>query len=152
MRILRKDTDFLRNLGIVDYSLLFGRWPSVAKDQIPPPLGLESALSLLPRKAASKIKAVIDVVTHLQDDTENDEEDFHDGCDFIQGVESADGKWIYRMTIVDFLWNVTKLVPTVMRTAGKAILLPDQTITAEPETYRTAFLEMVEEYVEVSSE
>jgi hypothetical protein len=37
----------------------------------------------------------------------------------------------------------------MMRTAGKAVLMPDQTITTEPETYRTAFLEMVEEYIEV---
>lgn len=69
------------------------------------------------------------------------------GDDFTKGILSADGQWIYRMTIVDFLWNVNKLVPTVMRTAGK--ILPEQTITSGPTRYKKAFLEMVDEYVEI---
>lgn len=58
--------------------------------------------------------------------------------DFGKGVRSADGRWIYRICIVDFLWNVDQLRTKVMKTAGK--LLPEQTITTEPERYRKEFL------------
>ena len=32
-----------------------------------------------------------------------------DADQFIGGIKSADGKWIYRISIVDFMWNVNKL-------------------------------------------
>lgn len=30
---------------------------------------------------------------------------------FIGGIISAGGKWIYRISIVNFMWNVNKLHP-----------------------------------------
>ncbi|KAK6521626.1 hypothetical protein TWF506_001839 [Arthrobotrys conoides] len=69
---------------------------------------------------------------------------------WITGVTSANGKYIYRACIVDFLWNVNQLQAKITRTAGK--LLPEQTVTTEPGRYRREFLSMVEEYIVVSEE
>lgn len=66
---------------------------------------------------------------------------------FVSGVTSADGKWVYRMCIVDFLWNVKQLHPKIIQIAGVA--LPEQTVTTVPSRYREEFEKMVEEYVTV---
>jgi hypothetical protein len=109
---------------------------------------MQSLLSI--KKVMSKAKTILEAVKYKHDnEAEDDRETIETGANFIRGFDSADGQWIYRLTIVDFLWNVTKLVPTVMRTAGKAVSTPGQTIETEPETYRTAFIEILEEYVKV---
>ncbi|KAG8862836.1 hypothetical protein FRC20_011049 [Serendipita sp. 405] len=136
-RIIERDTSFLERKEVVDYSLLLGRFP--ASSSPPPPIGLGLAtVSDHVSHGLSRIKHILHVADPGQLPT---------GDDLARGVLSSDGKWIYRFSIVDFLWNVNKLVPTVMRTAGK--VLPDQTITTEPARYRKAFLEMIEEYVDV---
>ncbi|KAF3935653.1 hypothetical protein ABW19_dt0206173 [Dactylella cylindrospora] len=66
------------------------------------------------------------------------------------GIVSADGKFVYKACIVDFLWNVNQLQARIARTAGK--LLPEQTVTTEPGRYRREFLAMMEEYIEVPDE
>ncbi|KAF3919183.1 hypothetical protein AA313_de0207202 [Arthrobotrys entomopaga] len=66
---------------------------------------------------------------------------------WITGVTSADGKYVYRACIVDFLWNVNQLQAKITKTAG--MLLPEQTVTTEPGRYRREFLSMVDEYVDV---
>ena len=63
---------------------------------------------------------------------------------------SPDGRWVYRMALVDYLWNVEQLRPKIMQTAG--MLLPEQTVTTEPERYRDEFMKMMEEYVKVWEE
>jgi len=83
----------------------------------------------------NKAKTILEAVKHGQDnETEADRDCIETGADFIRAIESADGQWIYQLTIVDFFWNVTKLAPTVLRTAGKAVLRPEKTITTELET------------------
>jgi hypothetical protein len=140
-RIVERDTLFLEKLEIVDYSLLLGRFPS--SSNAAPPLGLESR-SLLPSAVTDLVNASgIREAAGL-----SNRKKVLTGHDFTKGILSADGQWIYRLSIVDFLWNVNKLVPTVMRTAGK--VLPEQTITTQPQRYRRAFLEMLEEYVQVT--
>lgn len=57
---------------------------------------------------------------------------------YMTGVRSGDGKWVYRMCIVDFLWNVKQLHPKVIQVAGAA--LPEQTVTTQPHRYRDEFL------------
>ena len=57
---------------------------------------------------------------------------------FITGVRSGDGKWIYKMCILDFFWNVTHLHPKIIQVAGMA--LPEQTVTTHPYRYRKEFL------------
>jgi hypothetical protein len=92
MNIMRKDTEFLQRLGIVDYSLLFGRWPSSLKDRIPFPLGLEDQAFFSPRKMMNKAKTILEAVKHGQDnETEADREGIEASADFIRGIESADG-------------------------------------------------------------
>ncbi|KAF3926060.1 hypothetical protein ABW20_dc0109036 [Dactylellina cionopaga] len=66
---------------------------------------------------------------------------------WITGVKSADGKYIYRACIVDFLWNVNQLQAKITRTAG--MLLPEQTVTTQPGRYRREFLAMVDEYIHI---
>ncbi|EWC48504.1 hypothetical protein DRE_07738 [Drechslerella stenobrocha 248] len=66
---------------------------------------------------------------------------------WVTGVTSADGEYVYRMCIVDFLWNVNQLQAKITRTAGK--MLPEQTVTTQPARYRREFLAMVEEYIDV---
>lgn len=156
LKVILKDTEFLQNLGVVDYSLLFGRFPASSKDALPVPLGFEHHVILADR-AASHTPSRLSTVLRPNEPSHRDERsnwdsdgDAPSGADFIGGVLSSDGEWIYRMTIVDFLWNVDKFVPVAMRTAGKAIHMPDQTITTQPQTYRDAFLKMIDEYVEVS--
>lgn len=106
MGLLERDTEFLKDMRTIDYSLLLGRYP----------VAMFSDKELLE-------------------------------TDFAKGVKSADGKWVYRMCLLDFLWNVDQLRPKVMKTAGK--ILPEQTITTEPEMYREAFLKMMDEYIVV---
>ena len=110
MQLMERDTGFLRDMRTIDYSLLLGRYPL---EMFHPP----------------------------RDDGERDPMVLPDegSRDFAQGVRSADGKWVYRMCLLDFLWNVEQLRPKVMHTAGK--LLPEQTVTTEPERYREEFLE-----------
>jgi hypothetical protein len=69
---------------------------------------------------------------------------------WVTGVTSADGKYVYKLCIVDFLWNVNQLQAKIARTAGK--LLPEQTVTTVPHRYRDEFMKMMEEYVVVPSD
>jgi len=82
--------------GIIDYSLLLGRYPVDIFGKVPQP---ES---------------------------------------FLTGVRSGDRKWVYKMRIVDFLWNVKQLHAKIIRAASTA--LPEQTITTQPHRYRDEFL------------
>lgn len=135
--IVERDTKFLESLDVVDYSFLLGRFPASSRPS--PTIGSTTLSSTIAdRVIPPGVKHTVQGFLANPSPT---------GDDFTNGILSADGQWIYRMTIVDFLWNVKKLVPTVMRTAGK--ILPDQTITSEPTKYRKAFLEMIDEYVEV---
>jgi hypothetical protein len=110
MQLLERDTAFLRDMRTIDYSLLLGRYP-VEMFHHTPREGMEKDPLVLPEEG---------------------------GSDFVGGVRSADGKWVYKMCLLDFLWNVEQLGPKVMKTAGK--LLPEQTVTTEPERYRDEFL------------
>ncbi|EPS37651.1 hypothetical protein H072_8676 [Dactylellina haptotyla CBS 200.50] len=66
------------------------------------------------------------------------------------GVTSANGKYVYRACIVDFLWNVNQLQAKITRTAG--MILPEQTVTTQPGRYRREFLSMMDEYIDVPDE
>ena len=54
-----------------------------------------------------------------------------DKSDFLKGVKSGDGKWVYRMCILDYLWNVDMLAAKLTKVAG--MIMPEQTVTTEPE-------------------
>ncbi|KAH6912708.1 phosphatidylinositol-4-phosphate 5-kinase-domain-containing protein [Coprinopsis sp. MPI-PUGE-AT-0042] len=105
--VLRRDTEFLDTMKVVDYSVLLGRWD---RTSYPYPLG-----------------------------PEEDQK-------WSEGVESKDGNWIYRITLVDFLWSQKGgLRPRVTRVAGKAI--PEQTISTEPDRYKDAVVGMCEKWI-----
>ena len=110
MQQIERDTAFLQDMKTIDYSLLLGRYPI---DMFHPPRqdgGERDPMALLAGGAA----------------------------DFVRGVRSADGKWVYKMALLDFFWNIEQLRPRIMKAAGQ--LLPEQTITTEPERYRKEFL------------
>ena len=110
MQQIERDTAFLQDMKTIDYSLLLGRYPV---DMFHPPRqgSGERDPMALPAGGAT---------------------------DFVRGVRSADGKWVYKMALLDFFWNIEQLMPRIMKAAGK--LLPEQSITTEPERYRKEFL------------
>lgn len=67
---------------------------------------------------------------------------------FPTGVVSSNGKWVYKMCIVDTLWNVNQLAAKLTKTIS--IMMPEQTITTQPARYREEFLAMMDRYVIVS--
>jgi len=122
MALLEKDTKFLEEMGTIDYSLLLGRYPIEMFEGEGGSLkwggeGTSNAGGAPPEER------------------------------FVKGVRSGDGKWVYRMCVLDWLWNVDQLRPKVMRTAGK--VLPEQTVTTEPGRYREEFVKMMDEYIHV---
>jgi len=69
---------------------------------------------------------------------------------FPTGLVSSDGKWVYKMCIVDTLWNVNQLAAKL--TKAVSIMMPEQTITTQPARYREEFLTMMDRYVVISDE
>ena len=113
MQQTERDTAFLQDMKTIDYSLLLGRYPV---DMFHPPHqdGGERDPMALPAEGTT---------------------------DFVRGIRSADGKWVYKMVLLDFFWNTEQLMAKVVKAAGK--LLPEQTVTTEPERYRKEFLRRV---------
>ena len=111
--ILETDTAFLEIMETIDYSVLLGRYP----------------ISLFHRKTDTN-KGRDALALPKQGKT-----------DFVRGVISADGKWVYKLCVLDFFWNVKQLQPKIIKAAGAA--LPEQTITAEPVRYREEFLKYI---------
>ena len=78
------------------------------------------------------------------------------GGDWRIGVRSADGKWVYRMVLLDFFWAkhkmqqqaLTGVVTTLNVVSGNGPM----SITTTPGEYRERFLGMVEDMVEVEGE
>lgn len=70
------------------------------------------------------------------------------------GIASADGKHVYRASILDFFWAKHKLQPkfmTLLITLWNVLISKDghMSITTTPEEYRERFLRMCRKYVEV---
>ncbi|KAF7537005.1 hypothetical protein G7Z17_g12942 [Cylindrodendrum hubeiense] len=67
------------------------------------------------------------------------------------GVDDAEGRWTYRVVVLDFFWakhslharSMTRLVKAFNKVAHKGPM----TITADPKEYRERFLDMVDEMV-----
>lgn len=69
---------------------------------------------------------------------------------FSTGVVSSSGKCVYKMCIVDTLWNVNQLAAKL--TKAVSVMMPEQTITTQPARYREEFLAMMDHYVIVDNE
>jgi hypothetical protein len=69
------------------------------------------------------------------------------------GLPSADGKWKYRASVLDFFWARHKFQPLalsgVVQTFNVVGRQGPMTITTTPSEYREKFLAMVEEIIEV---
>jgi hypothetical protein len=116
LRILDQDLAFLEEMEVIDYSLLLGRWPADLESELELPIGFiggdpsdmvargESAAEVPP--SANKLGGG---TARLNPSIV--ERGTADADQFIRGIKSADGKWIYRISIVDFMWNVNKLHP-----------------------------------------
>lgn len=75
---------------------------------------------------------------------------------FREGVESTDGKWVYRMVLLDFFWAKhtfqAKAMTALIRSFNFFARHDDMSITTTPGEYRERFLGMVREMVEVRGE
>jgi len=110
LNVLSRDTKFLSEKKVVDYSLLLGIYP-------------------------------IDVVGKVKEPQ-----------NFFSGVVSSDGKHVYKISLIDYFFSHL-LAPTVV--ANIADIIPgDQefTFTDKPSHYRKMFLEMVQDYVDVTDQ
>lgn len=111
---------------MIDYSLLLGRWPADLEAELELPIGFIRGDA---GDMAAREESAADVpsstgnlgggTAHL---TSSMERRTGDADQFIKGVKSADGKWIYRMSIVDVMWNVNKLHPMAAK-VGPSLLI-----------------------------
>jgi hypothetical protein len=126
---LESDTKLLAEHNAVDYSLFLVRMktPQKAAVSMPPP-GESSMVSTDPPPPSWRT-----------------------------GVTSADGKYIFRASILDFFWAKHKLQPKLMTLLIKLwnVLISKQgpmSITTTPDEYRDRFLSMCKVIVEVTGD
>ncbi|KXT03620.1 hypothetical protein AC578_9993 [Pseudocercospora eumusae] len=120
---LEKDTKLLADCNAVDYSLMLVRIPaSEAPDQEELPAA--SSTPLVPPAPPS----------------------------WRTGIESADGKWVYRAAILDFFWAKHKVHAKAMTGLINTYNAVDRqgpmSVTTDSPEYRTRFLKMVEDMLE----
>lgn len=136
-KCLEEDTKLLAEHNAVDYSLFLVRMHTLpGQDNNPDP------------KAASSSEAVEDIMPTEGPSVPPSPPSWR------TGVASADGKYIYRASILDFFWAKHKLQPQVMTVLIKLwnLLISKSgpmSITTTPEEYRQRFLRMCRSYVEV---
>ncbi|KAH7632039.1 hypothetical protein B0T09DRAFT_113737 [Sordaria sp. MPI-SDFR-AT-0083] len=136
-KCLEEDTKLLAEHNAVDYSLFLVRMHTPpGQDNNPDP------------KAASSSEAVEDIMPTEGPSVPPSPPSWR------TGVASADGKYIYRASILDFFWAKHKLQPQVMTVLIKLwnLLISKSgpmSITTTPEEYRQRFLRMCRSYVEV---
>ena len=116
LRIIDRDLAFLERVEVIDYSLLLGRWPADREYELDPPIGFlrDGPSDVVAREgSAAEVPPTADRLgrgtAHLNPSMAGRR--LGDADQFMGGIKSADGKWIYRMSIVDFMWNVNKLHP-----------------------------------------
>ncbi|KAF2458115.1 hypothetical protein BDY21DRAFT_371017 [Lineolata rhizophorae] len=127
MDILKRDTSLLASNNAIDYSLFLVRYPATTK-----PVEPSSSPGSPPRS--------------LQTGS---------ASPFRTGLSSSDGKWIYRLVVLDFFWakhtvrakTMTALVKTFNKVVSKK---GPMSITTKPDEYQTRFMKMIENLVETS--
>ena len=109
-------------MEVIDYSLLLGRWPADLEYELEPPIGFnkDDPSDTVARKGSTaEFGGGLNALMA--------ERRMGDADQFIRGIKSADGKWIYRVSIVDFMWNVNKLHPMAAR-VGQSLLVYQFTV------------------------
>lgn len=126
--ILNADTEFLANSNVVDYSLFLVRFPGPSqnlKSQSTTELATSDDTLLAPRRKSKET--------------------------WRNGVTSIDGKWIYRIIIIDFFWARHKLQPRILSGLVKTFNIyakkGPMSITADPVEYRGRFMNMVHKLI-----
>ena len=124
---LQKDTKLLADCNTVDYSLMLVRVPNATDEEERPDLPSKGKTPLVPPSPPS----------------------------WRTSVKSADGKWMYRATILDFFWSKHKaraMAMTALITAYNAVdKQGHMSITTDSVEYRKRFLKMVEDMIEVKN-
>lgn len=122
--LLNTDTEFLANSNVVDYSLFLVRLPGPGQH--------------LKSQSSTKFAASDDA--QLAASSNNTET-------WRNGVTSIDGKWIYRIVIIDYLWARHMLQPRILSGLVKTFNIyakkGPMSITADPMEYRRRFMNMV---------
>lgn len=130
--MLATDTAFLERASVVDYSLFLVRFPGGLDPERPDDRARSSALR-----------------TRKDSGTGSAEED----VSWRRGVQSADGKWMYRAVLLDFMWCKHQLraqaTTGAVRSFNVVARQGDMSITTTPGDYRKSFLDMVDNIVEV---
>ncbi|PIB00662.1 putative phosphatidylinositol phosphate kinase [Cercospora beticola] len=121
---LEKDTKLLADCNTVDYSLMLVRMP--ASDETDEgDLPAKGKTPLIPPAPPS----------------------------WRVGVRSADGKWTYRATLLDFFWSKHKVHAKAMTVLISAYNMVDNqghmSVTTNSTEYRKRFLDMVYEMIEI---
>lgn len=119
---LNHDTQLLASRGAVDYSLFLVRYPQ------PSASSTDSSSSQRPPALRSGVP-----------------------CRWREGVDDVEGRWTYRVIVLDFFWAKSALQAKAMTGLVDAYnIVADQgpmSITAEPGEYRTRFMKMVDDLV-----
>ncbi|KAK4225184.1 hypothetical protein QBC38DRAFT_270182 [Podospora fimiseda] len=134
-QLLEKDTMLLAEQNAVDYSLFLVRI-KVAPEQQPVSSSSPADSSMVPTDPPSVPPAPPSWRT---------------------GISSADGKYIFRASILDFFWAKHKLQPkfmTFLINAWNLLIRKDgpMSITTTPDEYRERFLKMCRGIVEVQED
>ncbi|KAK3495236.1 uncharacterized protein B0T23DRAFT_412103 [Neurospora hispaniola] len=151
-KCLEEDTRLLAEYGAVDYSLFLVRMHTTTSTPSGSGPGQEPDAA-----AASSPEAVSEVVLEEVAPPTDGPSVPPGPPSWRTGIASADGKYIYRASILDFFWAKHKLQPMVMTVLIKLwnLLISRQgpmSITTTPEEYRQRFLKMCRGYVEVVEE
>ncbi|PNS14586.1 hypothetical protein CAC42_2643 [Sphaceloma murrayae] len=123
--ILERDTKLLQDCNAVDYSLFLVRIKIKDRDPFEDPAIVPAGAPFTPPAPPS----------------------------WRTGIVSPDGKHVFRAAILDFFWAKHKMQPKLMTGLIKAWNLIDRqgpmSITTTAEEYRTRFLSMVKELIEI---
>lgn len=126
--ILNADTEFLANSNVVDYSLFLVRFPA--------PGQLSTSRSTTEFTASDDTPLAVRV---------------NDGETWRDGVTSIDGKWIYRIIIIDFFWSrhklQSKMLSGLVKTFNIYAKKGPMSITTDPIEYRKRFMSMVHKLI-----
>lgn len=122
---LQKDTAFLAECNAVDYSLFLVRVPADTSSKPQGELEVPMEPPLIPPGPPS----------------------------WRTGMKSADGKWVYRASILDFFWAKHKVHAQAMTGLIKTYNIVDKqgpmSVTTNSQEYRERFLKMCDEMIEV---
>lgn len=132
LAVLDSDTRLLQSCNVVDYSLFLVRYPS------PSPFG-----------------DVTDAEGNSQSTSRNVKMHAARSSAWRNGVESADKKWVYRATVLDFFWakhaTQAKLMTGLIKSFNMFAKKGPMSITADAKEYQQRFMGMVEGFLEVTA-